>query len=101
MPAARVARIKGEREIDQRDHRIEVFAENGERHCGVGQSAWVVPRRLDGPPSKVDPLRPDRVSIRGVEVYRQMLAALRRKPKGGAVTRVTGNGLLEQRQRLP
>jgi hypothetical protein len=33
--------------IEQGDHRIEVFAENGERHRGVGQNARVVTRHLD------------------------------------------------------
>src|SRR6266404_5727694 len=101
VPAAREARIEGEGAINQRDHGINVFAENGERHCGVGQNARVVPRHLDGPPSEVDPLWPDRVPIWGVEARRQMLAALRRKPKGGAVMRVAGNRLVKQRQRLP
>ena len=48
VPAARVARIEGESAIDQRDHRIEVFAENGECHCGVGQNTGIVARHLDG-----------------------------------------------------
>ncbi len=39
VPAARVARIKSERAIDQRDHRIEVLAGNRKRHCGVGHNA--------------------------------------------------------------
>src|SRR5262249_1083794 len=56
-PAARVARIERKSVIDQRDHRIEVFAENSERHCGIGQNARVVPCRLYGPPSKLDALR--------------------------------------------
>src|SRR3984893_3226649 len=73
VPAAREARIEGEGAIDQCNHRIEVFAENSERHCGVGQNARVVPRRLDGPPSKVDSLRPDRVPIRGAKACSQML----------------------------
>jgi hypothetical protein len=98
---ARVARIEGERAIDQRDHRIEVFAENRERHCGVGQNARVVLRHLDGPAGKADPFGPERVAIRAVEVCRKMLAALRRKPKGRAVIRVAGNGLLKQPQRPP
>jgi hypothetical protein len=41
------------------NHGIEVFAENSERHCGVGQNARVVPRRLDGPPSEADPAETD------------------------------------------
>jgi hypothetical protein len=80
VPAARETGIESEGVINQRDHRINVFAEHGERHCGIGQNARVVPTRLDGPPSKVDPLRSDRVSIRGVEACGQVLAALRRKP---------------------
>src|SRR6516165_6392955 len=55
-PAARVARIEGKSVIDQRDHCIEVFAEDPERHCGIGQNARVVPCRLDGPASKINPL---------------------------------------------
>ena len=69
--------------IDRRDHGIEVFAENSERHCGIGQNARVVPRRLDGPPSEVDPLRPDRVPVWGGEACGQMVATLRRKPEAG------------------
>src|SRR5262249_13713773 len=97
VPAARKARIESKSAIDQRDHRIEIFAENRERHCGVGQNARVVPGDLDGPASKLDPLWADRIAIRDVEVRGQMLAALRRKPKGGTVTGVAGNGLLKQR----
>src|SRR5215471_12055699 len=67
-PAARIARIEVKSAIDQRDHRIEVFAENSERHRGIGQNPRVVRRRLDGPASKVYPLRPEHVPIRGVEV---------------------------------
>src|ERR1700730_18545562 len=87
VPAAREARIEGESVIDQHDHRIEVFAENGKRHCGVGQNARVVPGRREGPPSKVDPVRRDRGPIWRVEAWGQMLAGLRRKPEGGAVMR--------------
>ena len=101
VPAARKARIESESAIDQCDHRIEIFAENRERHCGVGQNARVVPGDLDGPAPKVDPLRADRVPIWGIEVCDQMLTALRRKPQGGAVMRLAGNRLLEQPQRLP
>ena len=99
VPAACEARIESKGVINQRDHGIDVFAEHGERHCGVGQDARVVPRHLDRTPSEVDPPRPDRFPIRGVEVYSQMLAALCRKPKRGAVMRVAGDGLLKQRQR--
>jgi hypothetical protein len=38
VPATREARIEGEGAIDRCDHRIQVFAEHGERHCGVGQN---------------------------------------------------------------
>jgi len=84
QPRAKLG-LKSESSIDQRDHRIEVFAENGERHGRVGQNARIVPRRLDRAASEVDPFRPDRVPIWGVEACGQVLAALRRKPKGGAV----------------
>jgi len=58
VPAAREARIEGESVIDQHDHRIEVFAENGKRHCGVGQNAtgqFALGRLTMAPPSKLDP----------------------------------------------
>src|SRR6202030_648597 len=57
--------------------------------------------RLDRAASEVDPFRPDRVPIRGVEACGQMLTALRRKLKAGAVMRIAGNRLLKQRQRSP
>ena len=66
-----------------------------------GQDPGILAPHFLCPASKLDPLRPDHVLIRGVEVRGQLLAALRRKSEGGAVMWVAGDGLLKQRQRLP
>ena len=55
----------GERAIDQRDHRIEVFAESGQCHGRICQNPGIIAPQFHGPAPKLYSLVPDRLSIRG------------------------------------
>ena len=101
VPAARVAWIEGKSAIDQRDHRIGVFAETGESHCCIGQYARGVSRHPDSPAPEIDAFPPVRIAIRSGGVGGQQHATNRRKAESRAIVRVAGDSLLEQHQRLP
>ena len=47
VPPARKARVEGQRAIDQRHHRTDVFAEKCRREGGVGKDTRVVARHLE------------------------------------------------------
>src|SRR6516162_11053757 len=93
VPAARIAWIEGESAINQRYHRVDVLAEKGERHGGVGQNAGGVLRQLHSPAAEVNAFLPGRIPIWSGSVAGQLHAAERRKAARRAVLRVADDGL--------
>ena len=101
VPAARVARIEGESAIDQRDHRIDVFAETGERKAASASTPGSFPATPTARRAKSMPFcgsHPRSGAEASVTNRMQQIAA---KRESRAIVRVAGDGLLEQRQRLP
>jgi hypothetical protein len=101
VPAARVAWIERESAINQRDHRIDVFAETGESQCCLNQYAGSVLRHPDSPSSEIYAFLPDRVSVRSGGVGCQIHATVRREAESRTVVWVAADSLLSKRQRLP
>src|SRR5208282_2583754 len=99
-PAAREARVERQGTIDQRHHGADVLAKIGEREGGIRKDACIVTGFPQGPPCEIDALLRVRPPTLAPIVKRQSSTAERGVGECGAVTRITGDRLLYETERL-
>ena len=100
MCQPRKIRVEREGAVDQRHHRADIFAEIGQRLCGIRQDARIVAGHFQCLPCELGPLQAVRLPIFAPIVTQQPKTALRGPGKRGPVTRVARNRLLQQTERF-
>jgi len=100
MCQPRKIRVEREGAVDQRHHRADIFAEIGQRLCGIRQDARIVAGHFQRAPCEIGALQTVRRRVLAPAVDNQPHTADRGPGEGGPVPRIARDRLLQKTERL-
>ena len=100
MCQPRKIRVEREGAVDQRHHRADIFAEIGQRLCGIRQDARIVAGHFQRAPCEIGALQTVRRRVLAPAVDNQPHTADRGPGEGGPVPRIARDRLLHKTERL-
>src|SRR6516165_10616 len=96
VPAQFEARVQGQRTVDQRHHRVDVFAEISEYGGGKGEDTGVASGHANSLLRQFDGFAAVRLAVFGPSVEIELAMAERRDRESRPVTQITLDRLPEQ-----
>ena len=100
MCQPRKIRVEREGAVDQRHHRADIFAEIGQRLCGIRQDARIIASYFEGAPGEICALQTVRLRMFAATVSKQPQTTDRGPGERWPVSRIARDRLLHKPERL-